>query len=820
MSPLSLSFFEFRPSLRLLRREPLFSLAFVSTVALCLAANVVIFTVLRAVLLKPLPYRDPERLVITRNLYPRMGALEIENSLANYEEFRARIPAFASVGLCRPWGSAIFGEDGACTRLRVQEALPSFFTVLGVEPFLGRCFSEGECLQGQDRVVLLSHSFWLAQFNGSPGVIGRSLRLDGVAVTVIGVIPAGFDYLSSQAQVYRPLVTDPADRLGSQRHNRLQFDLVARLAAGSTLVQAQEQLDRFNEGLLGDDPFSAMVRNTGFRTVVRGLHDGHVGKVRGSLLLLQAGSMLLLLIGSVNLANLLLVRASGRAREHAVREALGAGVFRLTASELRHVVILCVLGGLLGFALGAWLVGCLPLVGADRLPLAGRISLDWTVGLACLGASVLLGVLLGLVARPRMRGSCLAERLAAGGRGMSTGKTAMRFRFLLVSLQVALVFVLFACTCMLAIGFRQVLRQDPGFRSSELLVSHYSLPVHDYAGDSVQLAYAERLLAGARRIPGGSHAGLGSCIPLSGDLNTDSLSMEAYEPPAGAPPPNHYLSFVAGDYFQALGIGLVEGRYLGDEDLRSGTRCCVIDEEVARRYWPGRSPLGLHLWRGRKAGAQDAGFLIVGVVRSVRQQDLAEPKGRGMVYLPFRADWAPRSSYVLLRTPLTAASAFPLLREAFQAADPGVPMDESRSMEQRVQDSLGVRRTPALLSVVFALLALLLALVGVYGVMAGLVAQRRRELGIRMALGASGARILVQVLLFSGRVLLAGGILGLGVLGLVMLLSDRLLAGVSLEWLVPSLASAIVVAWAVFFASLLPALRASRIDPLKALREG
>jgi len=811
--------FEFCHSARVLFRERLFSLSVSGTVALCLAANLVVFTVVQAVLLKPLPYHEPDRLVITRNCYANMGALSIENSIVNYDEFRAHIPAFAEVGLCRRSGSAILGDEGSVSRVSVQEALPSLFSVLGVQPVLGRLYSEAESVNGPEPVAVISHSFWQSRFQGSPDVLGRVLRLDGISVRIIGVMPEGFRYLSSDTQIFRPLVVDASDRQASRRHSMLNYDLVARLQPGCTVAQAQDQLDRFNESLLDSDPMAQLIRNAGFRTLVSGLHDRQVERVRTSLLLLQAGALLLLLIGVVNLVNLLFVRRTAQFKERAVREALGAGRVHLFAGDLGSVLTPCLLGGLGGLALGSLLVRGLAWVGVERLPLMAGLEVDSLSACGCLLLSAVVGFLLSLLLQVE-RKRTLGEGLAAGGsRGASAGKLALRARFLLVTTQVALVFMLLSGAGVLALSLREVMRLPSGFETRNLLVSHYGLPGTAYTQDPACHAYAGRLLRALRELPGDNLAGLSTCIPLGGRTNTDSVTIEGLPAVPGQPPPNHYITMVAGDYFKAMGIRLRAGRYLDDADCDSASRNCVIDEEVARRYWPGRSPLGARLHRGLGTGsAYNASFVVVGVVRSVKQLDLAEPVSRGMIYLPFRAESAPSGAYVVLKTAKPVVSASALMREAYAKADAGIPVDELGSMARRVEDSLGERRAPVILAGFFAVLALLLTVLGIYGVLAFAVSQQRREIGIRLALGASPGRVCRSYLGLAAWVLFLG--LGLGFLG--ARLSARIM-GSLLYGVMPLdrdilLLCAGTLSCLVLVASYAPARKAARTEVLEVLR--
>jgi predicted permease len=801
--------------LRGLRKERSFSSTVILTVALCLAANVVIFTVVRSVLLRPLPYREPERLVTIRNQYAKMNSLEIECSVTNYYEYKEAIPAFEETGLCGLRQSTIYGEPASSTRIASLDSLPSFFSVLGVKPALGRFFTEEENAWGHNNVAVISHSFWKAQFGASPDVLGRKIRLDSVPVEIIGVMPASFRYLSSDIQVFRPMPIDPQRKQVSQRHNNLSYDLIARLKPGCTIEEAQQQLDAYNQNLLKNDPNAQWIINAGFSAHVLGLHANHVAKVRSSLYMLQGAAVLLLLIGVVNLTNLFLVRATARAREHALREMLGASQVHLSVRIFSETLLLCLLGALLGVAFGALLLKALPLVGADRLPLMQECSLDFEVISVCFATAVATGALLSLpLMALGLRGG-IAPALGASSRSHTGSRSLMRLRQSLIIGQVALVFILLAGAGLLAVSLKNVMSINPGFRPEKTLAAYYGLPWSDYSKGELRLGFAERLLSAMREIPGTAKAGITSCLPLDSRTNTDSVKIVGYVAAPGQPIPNHYFTFVAGDYFEAIGMNLVEGRFLNDSDSRSTTRSCVIDEDVARTYWPGKSAVGQQIDRSFK----ESGIIysIVGVVSRVKQRNLTD-LNRGMIYLPLRSDSYPTAGFAVLRTLQPPQLAGGLLRDAVRKADPAVPIDELRTMENRVDDSLKERRAPVILSSAFALMALGLAALGVYGVLAYAVTQRRREIGVRMALGAQPRQVLGQFLGMGLRFIVYGTALGLvGTLLLGQTLRS-LLYGVSpLNLGVIGLA-ALALALIILAASFIPSRRASLTEPVEALR--
>jgi predicted permease len=383
-----------RQTLRRLRRERAFTLTALFTLALCVAANVAIFAVVDAVLLRPLPFREPDRLVTTVNSYPKAGAPRASSSLANYYDRRTGIDAFASTAAIRR-SSAIVGAAGSPDRVDAERVSPEFFSTLGVAPAAGRFFTEEEMELAQSATVMLTDSYWRTHFHADPTIVGQTMRIDGNPATIVGLLPPGFRYLSSKAQIFLPLASKPEDRIAKERHsNNLQ--IVARLKPGVTLAQAQAQIDAFNLKLMAEDPYAELIKGAGYHTIVAPLHADHVEDVRPMLLLLQSAVLFLLVIGAVNLVNLLLIRASARAKEFAVRQALGAGRGHVVREVLAETTLIAFVGSGLGLTLGAAGIRLVSALGADRLPLGAEVALDARVALATLALSVVIGLALAV----------------------------------------------------------------------------------------------------------------------------------------------------------------------------------------------------------------------------------------------------------------------------------------------------------------------------------------------------------------------------------------------------------------------------------------
>ena len=807
---------DLRQAVRGLLHEKGFTATVLLTLALCLGANVVIFTVVRSVLLRPLPFPAPGQLVEVINSYPKAGVEYAGASTPNYYERKDAIPAFADLAIIRP-GSVIVGGVGSPDRVSSWQATPSLFRLLGVRPEVGRLYTDEENEYGHCDVVVLTDALWRQLFNGDPGAIGRTMRINDIPTTVIGVLPRDFRFLSSDARMWQPLPSSKADRQPLNRHSN-GLEMIARLRPEATLAQAQAQVDALNARLSKDDPFAKVVADAGYHTMVLNLHGFHVAQIRPTLLLLQVGVLFLLLIGAVNLANLLLIRASARSRELAIRQALGASRGQVAAQVVTETLVIAVAGGLLGLAVGTAAVRALAMVGADRLPLGSSIAFDLPVVVTAMVGAVAVGLLLAVpIVWFNAHGS-LAPVLNSESRGGTTTRSTHRLRHVLIAAQIALAFVLLAGAGLLGVSFERVMAVRPGFQTDSVLTGQLSLPWTNYREDAKRLAFADRLLTELRALPGVKSAALCTTLPFSGDMNNSAMFVEGYTPAPGDSIQAHYMYRVAGDYFAALGIPLKEGRLLEPADVQSKVRNCVVDQDFARRYWPGRSALGHRLSNG-PAGAPDTRqYTIVGVVGSVKQADLTEQKATGAVYFSYGENDAPFGQWVVVRTLQRPETAGAALRQAVLRIDPSLPLDDLKTMATRIDDSLVARRSPMLLAAIFAGVALVLAALGIYGVLAYAVAQRQREIGLRMALGAMPGQVLRQFLLLGVRLLVAGIVLGFAGAWLVGRAMSGMLFGVAPANPLVLGGTALLLSVVVVLACLLPSRRAARTDPMIALR--
>ena len=802
---------------RLLRKTPGFSVTALLTLAVCFGANLTIFAVIDSILLRPLPFPEPARLVTVFNTYPKAGVDRDGSTLTNYYERRGHLPAFASLAIyC--YGKEIVGEPGSTEREATMRVSPDFFSTLGLGPVIGRTFTDDETTSETDHVAILSDTFWRRQFNADPHVLGKQIRVNSVPRTVIGVLPPGFRFLSSDARLFLPLASRPEDRLPARRHaGGSVIQMIARLASDATLAEAQSQLDAQNDRLELDDPQAKLIADAGFRSLVVPLHADHVAAIRPTLLLLEAGALVLLLIGAVNLVNLLLIRANGRVKELAVRQALGAGRGYIVSETLVESTLLTLAGGLLGLAVGAGGIHLLRVLGADRLPLGARIAFDARLALAGLAAAVVLGAVLALpIAWFNLRRH-LGNALQSESRGGTTGRAAQILRHGFIVSQIALAFLLLSGAGLLAVSLERVMAVSPGFQSDHVLTGQILLPWANYP-NAARLTFVESLLEKTGRMPGVLSAGVVDNVPFSGKTGKSAATVRGHIIRPGESMRGHYSYGVSGDYFRAMGFSLRAGRFLTADDSLRSARVAVVDEDFARHYWPNASAIGQQLWDGSEEGKDTEAFTVVGVVGGVKQAGLTEDEAQGAVYYPY-AFRIGDSFFVAIRTSLPPESLGLALQKVVRQVDPNIPVSDLRSMDTRITDSLAARRSPALLSGFFSGIALLLTAIGSYGVLSYAVSQRRREIGVRMALGAQPRQIRLQFLSLSLRLLTGGTLLGLlGAWQAGRAMNTVLFHVQPLN--LPILASAAGVMGVVCFAAcLVPSRRAARISPIEALSE-
>jgi predicted permease len=804
-----------RFAIRRLLKTPGFTGTAVITLAICLGANLAIFAVIDAILLRPLPFPESDRLMVIYNSYPGAGIQHAGASIPNYFDRNGTIKAFSSLALYQE-SSLIVGDTGSPKRVPMARITPDFFSTLGVTVAMGRVFTEANFPYGADEVAILTDGFWRAHFNSDTNVIGRTFLNDGIKVTVVGVLPPDFRFLSSRAEFYRPAAHAPEDRLPKNRHNE-EWDMIGRLSPGTTPADAQAQINAFNIQKMADDPIASAVKGMGYQTVVAGLHQDFVHTIRPLLLLVQCGVLFLFLIGGVNLANLVLIRTSGRAKELAIRQALGASRHHLFLDALAETSVLSLAGALGGLLLGAWGIDLLSIMGTDKLPLGALTRFNWRIVAAAVGTALLIGCVLATPAILRKGGKKPATGLGSVSRGGTSNRDTQWLRHSFIVAQVALTFVLLSAAGLLVVSLKHVLDAPAGFNPDNILAGKIALPWKSYKDGHSRLTFVERMLPAIRALPGVEQVSINTALPFT---NATANTVAAVEGKTGKPGDairTHDYAAVSSDYWHMMGIRLLKGRVLTDGDNHGNVHVCVVDQDFAEHYWPGADPLGHRLTPFDVTFNPGQAFTIVGVVSNAKQNDLSETGGVGLVYLPFALSGA--SFFDLaVRTSLPLEAMAPMIQKAILQLDPDLPIDDLRSMRSLIDDSLVSRRSPTVLAGIFSSIALLLAAVGTYGVLSYAVSQRKREIGVRMALGAQPFQVRNQFLRI-GLVLLGMGIV-LGAIGSWG--ASRAMQ--SVLYGVPALPAGILVGAAVAMGAvavagcLLPAQRASKVDPIIALQ--
>lgn len=811
--------------LRRLGRDRAYSLTAGLTLALCIGANTALFAVVYNVLLRPLPVPEPERLLLMSNQYPKAGAADSSNSgVPDYFDRRRDVTALEEQALFNHSSVAI-GQDGLPTRIRVANVTPSYFRTMRIAPALGRPFTEAEGEPGNEKKAVLSQSLWKGRFGGDPAAIGQELRLDGQPYTVVGVMPEGVEALDPGTLLWRPLAFAPEEKADDRRHSNNYWN-VGRLRPGATLDQVQAQVDALNAANLERFPhFKEILLNAGFRTQVRGLQDHLVRHVRPTLLLLWGGALFVLLIGGVNVANLALVRARARQKELATRLALGAGRGRLARQLVVESLALTLAAAGLGLLLGAAALRTLGTLNLEELPYGSQVGVQGAVAAFVAALALAVGTAMGLVPVAGLAPAKLALALREEGRGSSGGRGGRTLRRGLVVAQVGFTFVLLVGAGLLFASFRQVLRVDPGFVAEPVLTASLTLPRSRYAEAPALAAFADEALRRVRALPGVVSAGATDTIPFGGRHNDSVILAEGYQMKPGESLVSPNAVDVTPGYFEAMGVRLARGRFFQERDAAGALPVLIVDERLANRFWPGQDPVGRRMYRPASAKdllaiTDETVFLtVVGVIREVKLHDLTEgEKAIGTYYYPIAQDPSRLLTFAL-KTAGRPESLAGSLRKAIASLDPELPLFDVRTMEQRAETALLGRRAPALLSLAFAAVALLLSAVGLYGVLAYLVSQRRKEIGIRIALGSSG-RAIFDLVLREGVLLIGLGFVagGIGAFALRRSL-DSLLFGVRAGDPLVTAATASLLALVALAACALPARRATRIDPVLVLSE-
>jgi len=805
---------DIRYALRTLRKQPVFTLVAVLTLTLGIGANTAIFSLLYQTLLRPLPYGQPDRLVFVWNTYPLMGLPQASVSIPDYLDRKTQAPAIEDAALFTP-RAANLAEEGRPEQLGALAVTPSFMPTLGRQPFLGRGFTDDEAKPGADKFVILTYGLWNSRFAADRSLVGRDIRLNGEPHRVVGVLPADFELPGRDIALLLPFGFTPEQMSDSARGNEFSM-MIARLRPGATLEQLNAQMktivDQNNVRLPRRAQFA---KRSGFGGYAVAFRDQLVGDVRTPLLVLQAGVILVLLIACANVANLLLMRATGRGRELAIRTTLGAGHWRLVRQMLTEGVVLSVIGGAGGLAFGMAGLRGLIAMSSQQLPGATEAAMQPAVLLFTLGLSIATGLIFGAIpAIAVIRGNTsayLKDDSARGSAGRGTGLA----RASLVVGETALALMLLFGAGLLIKSFARLQAVDPGFSPDNVLTAQIALPSLRYPDAAARRAFWTRLVDKARGLPGVTAVGLTSNVPFNGSVSSGSYSIVGYTPGPNETAPHGRQEVAGGDYFRAMKIPLIEGRVFTDADTAESTPVVVVDQYLVQRYFPGQSTLGHQIQRG---GPDSPRLTIVGVVGTINSIDLAQPVIKERIYYPVTQAAQPRLA-VVLKTGLDPTRLVAELRAAVQSIDPDQPIADVRTMEQWMSRSLETRRAPMVLLALFGAVALVLSAIGIYGVLAFGVAQRVREFGIRQALGANRRAILSLVLTQGLRTAAVGVAIGLVGSYVLSRFLQTLLFGVQPHDVGVCIVVSVLLFIVAIAACYIPARRATKIDPMVALRE-
>jgi predicted permease len=813
---------DLRFALRILWKDRSFAVTALLTLGLCTGANSAMFAIVHSVLLRPLAVPHADRLVLMYNAYPRAGVERGATGVPDYYDRLRETDAFEELALYGFRGQTIGGEVDP-QRVFGMLARPSLFRMLRASPLRGRVFNEDEGELGHEHEVILSYSLWQQLFSGSDSAVGRELRINGVPHTIVGIMPASFYFMDPYVRLWLPLAFTAEQKSDDSRHSN-NWIMIGRLKPGETVQQAQQQIDALNARNL--DRFPSMKQilvNAGFHTVVTPLQDDLVREVRPTLYLLLSGVLFVLAIGAVNITNLVLIRSSSRMRELATRHALGAGLSRLMRQLLTETVLLTIAGGLAGVAIGY--VGLSALTGPalENIPRHSEIRMDAAVIAYTLGLALGVGLLVGLVPVVELRHMNLSQAFREEGRSGTSGRRARAVRRVLVAAQVAFAFMLLIGAGLLLVSFERVLAVSPGFDPSNVLTARVAPPASRYPRDPELRAFADRLLPAVRSIPGVTTAGATSNIPFGDDFDDSVIIAEGYQMAPGESLISPYRVIATPGYLEALRVPVLRGRTFTDADTDSSPRVALVDDRLARKFWPGADPIGRRMFQPenpRNLTGTDANthwITVVGVVGETKMAGLVTSETRvGTYYFPLRQ--APvRTMTLAVRTQKDPAAMTSAIRQQLRAIDPQLPLFNVYTLQERMSNSLADRRTPMVVAIVFAGVALFLAAVGIYGVLAYQVAQRTREIGIRLALGSDARRIFALIVREGMTLLVCGLLAGVGGAFVIRRTMQAQLYGVGAMDPVVLAGVAAMLGLVALAACALPARRAARIDPMIAL---
>ena len=795
-----------RYAARLLVKSPSFTLVALSTLALGIAANAAIFSVVSGLLLRPLPYAEPERLVMLwQDLRARGGPEDEWLAPAHFFDWRSRARSLESSAIYRGGAPSLTGA-GEPEQLAGWVVTADFFRMLGVTPALGRDFRPEDDRPGAPPTALLTHGLWVRRFGSDPGIVGQTISLSREPVLVIGVLPASYRNPFEAPEIFRPLQLNP---VGASRGN-ITLKMIARVKPGVTLEQVQAEMTAVGAAVAAEHPDT----DKGSTIRVTRLHDEIVGDVRTPVLALLGAVVLVLLIACANIGNLQLARASIRSREIAVRTALGAGRMRIVRQLLTESILLGVLGSIAGLLLSFWMLDALLALAPDGTPRLDDVRIDRSVLafgiILAIGTSIVFGLVPALHG---VRGD-VAATIKEGGRGTGAPREGIALRSLFVVAELALALMLLVGAGLLMRTLANMRGVDPGFAPERVISAIVSLPAVGYEKAPQVRTFYRTLIERLEGAPGVDAAGLVSVMPFSRSDTDTAFVIEGRPLPRGpGEMPTAWYRLVSPGYLRAIGLRLETGRFIGPQDRDGSEKVAVINRMLANRHWPGENPIGRRI---RNGGENSEFVTIVGIVSNVHHRSLREDP-RGEMYLSDQ-QFSTRRQTIVIKAAGDPASVVPMLRARVASLDPNLPLSSINTLETLMADSLALPRMITLLMGAFAAASLLLAAIGIYGLMAYTVTLRTQEFGVRMALGAVSRDVLGLVLGHAARLAVVGIVVGaLASFGAARLIS-ALLFGVTPSDILTFTATAILLGSIALLASYLPARRAVRVDPVAARR--
>jgi putative ABC transport system permease protein len=819
---------EIKVALRGLAKSPGFTIIAIATLALAIGANSAVFSLINALLVRPLPYQQPGKLALIWEQFVTQGLDRIPVSSPEYLDLEKEFQSGTGIAA---FTYQTFNLGGGDVPERISGAVvsPSLFTLLGIEPIKGRTFAREEQGQGHDDIIVISERLWKRRFNSDPALVGKTLLLNGRSYTVIGVMPARFEFpiplfgvqgnqFAERVEIWKPLAFTPLEL--KERGSR-SYGLITRLRSDVSVTKAQAELDKIIANWI--QTYRDNYSGGGFGARIYPLQDQVVGGMRTGLAILLGAVVFVLLIACANLATMLLARASARERELAIRVALGAGRWRLLRQMLTESVLLALAGAAGGIILSIWGLEFLKQIGARTVPRLAEVNVDLVVFIVTAVVAVGTGILFGLIPAFASAKPELTEALKEGGRSSTTGARRNQLRNSLVVAEIALALVLLVGAGLLLKSYARVQNIDPGFDRHNVLTAEIDLPdtkypprgSSDYNHGQAIINFWNEALRRVRQLPGVEAAGGTIVLPLSGSNTDSSFAIEGRSTGAKQPTPDEELRTISPDYFRVIKTPLLRGRFFAESDNIDAPGVVIINDALAKKYWPNEDALGKRITFSDTRKPDPKWLTIVGIVRSIRHRALdVDPQPE--YYLPLAQD--PERTMVLTvrstQDPRTLTSA---IRREIQSIDPDQPIANVRTLEAVTADSIAPRRMSVLLLGAFAAIALLLAGVGIYGVISYLVVQRTHEIGVRMALGAQRHDVLRLVVGHALKLVGIGTAIGLVLAFLSTRTLSALLYSVGTFDATTFVFVTVTLAAVALLASYIPALRATRADPMIAL---